>query len=329
MPTSTRRGLTLTDVVIVIAMLALIAPIVFRAGRETTERVRCGSNLRQIGQAMLVYANSNKGSYPRTTYQRETPPTQYTGVQAPNPFGPGGPAPNDVTAAMFLLLRTQNIEPTVFICSKVELVAWNYGGGGRTAQHVSNFPGELHLSYSFTNPYPGKTAVDNGYVVNTTNGAEFAIAADMNPGKGGGYDAAGPKSDTAPQAQMKQANSRNHDGAGQSVLYGDGHVDFVQNPFCGTQRDNIYTVAGGTPALPLTTSGTIVGSPIWAGDSVLLPVATTTPPIIGAAARRTVNRTLIGFGIVLLLVIGLIVLVLVTHKRKPALEASPPPLPPR
>ena len=70
---------------------------------------------------------------------------------------------------------------------------------------------------------------------------------------------------------MQKANSRNHQGAGQAVLFGDGHVDFVQNPFCGTQRDNIYT-RGGTDRT--TVARPPVGAdadPAWAGDSVLLP----------------------------------------------------------
>jgi len=43
------------------------------------------------------------------------------------------------------------------------------------------------LSYSFTNMYPDAGAVDQGYKLNTTVGAETAIVADMNPGVGGGF----------------------------------------------------------------------------------------------------------------------------------------------
>ena len=34
------------------------------AANETQMRIKCASNLRQIGQAMLLYANENKGKYP-------------------------------------------------------------------------------------------------------------------------------------------------------------------------------------------------------------------------------------------------------------------------
>src|SRR4051812_37435343 len=102
----TRRGVTFTDLIIVLVLVALLVPVLFQASyrfAETAYRVKCGSNLRQIGQAMMLYAVDNRGEYPRTVYQAGVSPTQFTGVYAPNPFGAGGPAPNDVTAALFLL----------------------------------------------------------------------------------------------------------------------------------------------------------------------------------------------------------------------------------
>ena len=76
---------------------------------------------------------------------------------------------------------------------------------------------------------------------------------------------------------MQLANSPNHQGQGENVLYGDGHAEFQQNPYCGTKRDCIYTVSGDTQGLStnskaLPTSGGNC-SPKWAGDSVLLPTA--------------------------------------------------------
>ena len=40
-----------------------------------------------------MYANENKGNFPRMVYDPTTAatPTEYTGWQAANPFGPGGP----------------------------------------------------------------------------------------------------------------------------------------------------------------------------------------------------------------------------------------------
>jgi len=69
-------------------------------------------------------------------------------------------------------------------------------------------------------------------------------------------------------------NSSNHDKDGQNVLYGDGHVDFVQNPFVGVQRDNIYTARTTTTttfAANNSQSTAFMASPYDANDSVLIP----------------------------------------------------------
>jgi len=44
-------------------MLSILLPSLNRA-RETANRVKCASNLRQIGQALLLYGNDNRGVYP-------------------------------------------------------------------------------------------------------------------------------------------------------------------------------------------------------------------------------------------------------------------------
>ncbi|CAN5616147.1 hypothetical protein BH09PLA1_BH09PLA1_26500 [soil metagenome] len=46
-------------------LISILLPSLNRA-RETANRVKCASNLRQIGQAMLLYGNDNRGQYPPT-----------------------------------------------------------------------------------------------------------------------------------------------------------------------------------------------------------------------------------------------------------------------
>jgi prepilin-type processing-associated H-X9-DG protein len=64
---------------------------------------------------------------------------------------------------------------------------------------------------------------------------------------------------------MKFANSENHEREGQNVLFGDGHVTYVPNPFCGVSQDNIYTAQN-------VAKPTQFASPANASDSILLPV---------------------------------------------------------
>jgi prepilin-type N-terminal cleavage/methylation domain-containing protein len=295
-----RPGFTILELLVVLGIIAavvtLLMPTMHRTRSGCSSRVKCSSNLRQIGQAILLYANENKGAYPRTIYVPDQPPAAHDdaedggAVEGRNPFALEGPQAspnrrdNDVTAALFLLIRTQDITSEVFVCPMSDEEKDTYGGKGNPAplaraQSKINFSDwRKNLSYSYMNPYPSNEVVNkHGYKLDSTLGAEFAVAADLNPGVGDGYDVTAPKDEHASQKLMQKANSRNHQGAGQSVLFGDGHVDFVQNPFCGTQRDHIYTraaineltgVPGTTSARPPAGTDAM---PAWAGDSVLLP----------------------------------------------------------
>jgi prepilin-type processing-associated H-X9-DG protein len=63
-------------------LVSILLPSLNRA-RETANRVKCGSNMRQIGQGILLYANENKGKYP----------------------------PN-----LGILVKTEELTPEVFVC---------------------------------------------------------------------------------------------------------------------------------------------------------------------------------------------------------------------
>src|SRR5207302_9470285 len=140
--------------------------------------VKCVSNLRQIGLAMLMYSNAERnGGLPRTYYDPNTAdkPNFFTGYDSADSFGKKSTVkPNDVTAAFFLTLKTQDITPEVFVCPTSHDKR-GFVGTAKGVQDVSNFPEGNHLSYSMTNPYASPDAIAAGFKWNNTLSSDFAV----------------------------------------------------------------------------------------------------------------------------------------------------------
>ena len=171
----------LIDLCVCAALFAILAGYCLAAivrADEAQNRALCAKNLRMIGQALLLYANENRGQYPRTNWAISdnpkptwgTPyadddqlgPSTGTGKEAADPFAkddwPGAkfrPKANDVTAALYLLMRTQDITSQAFVCPSTSKEKWDFGGGMNTALNWTNWNGAKglrdHLSYSYQN----------------------------------------------------------------------------------------------------------------------------------------------------------------------------------
>ena len=128
----------------------------------------------------------------------------------------------------------------------------------------SNFTDfKKNLAYSFANPYPSAAAAALGYRLSNKLTADFALAADLNPGVDNRSNVF-LATTTSTKNQLAQANSDNHEKDGENVLYGDYHVAWNTTPLCGMQNDNIYTAK-------TAVSPNVESSPADAMDSVLLP----------------------------------------------------------
>lgn len=234
-----RCGASLVEVTVVVGIIALLIGILIPTAQAVRHRsyvTQCASHLQQLGVAMRAYVTEYR-SLPRTTYVAGAAMMAGTGVMSKDPFNGVGPLPNDVTAAVHLLRRTQDLPADLFICpfSDAERAIADTGKASRQS-NFSNY--RVNLGYSFANPYP-----ESGLGIRTSRllGKSFVLAADINPGFAGiGDNAALPTLDSR-GSELRMANSVNHDKDGQNVLFGDGRVEWTTTAFAGPFEDNIYT----------------------------------------------------------------------------------------
>jgi hypothetical protein len=117
-----RRGRLAIEIACVeLCIIALLAFATFNMGRprETAKRVQCASHLRQIGQAMMLYANENGGQHPPTLEP---------------------------------LLATQDITSEVFCCPSSNAIKAEGATPQQVAQALAANPAK-HLSYVYIGPH--------------------------------------------------------------------------------------------------------------------------------------------------------------------------------
>ena len=285
-----RAGFTIVELLVAVFVLGVLAtiliPYVMKL-READRRTVCARNLSVIRDALRRYAADNHFNYPRVVYDSIRQPNSYTcftGADSHDPFSIGSSVhANDVTASLWLLIRTGTLpDPRIFICpsSSNETDSLTDAGGQVVpATARSNFRSPRNLSYGYSSPFSSAP----NYVMNDTRRGDFVLLADKGPPVAAGGPIGGPASDAKP-LEFSALNSRNHDGAGQNVLFADGSVRFERTPYCGVGRsattagDNIYSALTAKPLNGETPPADGIGfwgssiGPAWESDSYIVPI---------------------------------------------------------
>ncbi len=255
-----RNGFTLLELVCVIAIIALLFAMLMPSlskVKKISTQVVCGTNLKGLGTAITVYANDYGDAYPELPGEGSWAKELGFDHSMERPgFGKGEAqefAGRTITASWYLLVREADVSPKSMVCP--ESSQYSFGGKYSVRSDISelwDFGDEpyKHVSYSMHNPY-------GDYPAHGRMSASFAVAGDMSPWFVDG-DVVGPGADgEAPQLlfdepsrssslgrgkrRINLANSINHGGGGQNVLFADGHNSFEKRSDVGVEHDGIYT----------------------------------------------------------------------------------------
>ncbi len=194
-------GFTLIELLVVISIIAILISILLPAlakARELANRAVCMANVRGIIQAMVVYAQSNNGTFPATLLASGIPGYQNSPAEAPayvpancatavaaaqawyepNNANPdfGWPSP---TGSMWLLVLKGYTTPASFICPSDPIG----GAAGPSAEYYVNGASNEYVSnFGYIPGLASSTSPPNGAffaITNTTGQGEsysFAFA---------------------------------------------------------------------------------------------------------------------------------------------------------
>jgi competence protein ComGC len=281
---ATRRAITLTEMLVTVGSLAcLLAALVpaVTSTKDTAERTACAANLSQIGKALLVYAADHEGNLPdcgaASSLGGDVPDDgRHVASRFDAPGTCNWPRVRAVgnQANLWLLVREGYADAGLFVCpatadrpslngarasAVMAFVATDPATGKpvpdetrffrRVAAGRCSYSYQNQLAHSETDPLVARPGAPTTHRAVHPSG--LAVCADRNPYT---RQPMTRQPTVSPEAEP-EANSLNHHGAGQNVLYLSGEVRWADTPRCGAlrcdgTRDHIYRPDEGDPTDP-------------------------------------------------------------------------------
>ena len=275
-----RKGFTLVELLVVIAVIALLMGILMPAlarVRQIAQRIMCGTNLSGIGKAMMVYANDYDDDLPRAGRRDAiwadsgslgSTLQDWAAINWSTVFGNKFRIP--VSCSLYLLVKYADVTVNQFVCN---------GDSGTEAFVLSDeapfpsgtfdFPVQpdypdvwdfgpepgTFCSYSYHMPYQSKGTpivdAEKAFAITATSGSKSPVCADRNPYmdmnaetylNGIENTKVAPRWDPTDGYvdRDKTGNAFAHQRDGQNVMFVDSHVEFARYPNVGITNDNIY-----------------------------------------------------------------------------------------
>jgi len=279
-----RRGTTLTELLAALTALACLLGMAGAAlvgAKDCCNRTACGANLAQIGQGLFFYAADHDDCLPdcgaASPLGGDVPIDGFhfpSRVDAPGTCGWPDVKAVGNQANLWLLVKEGYALPPLLVCPATQdrpslnnphdpaiagFLAMDRETGRPTPaeDRFLKLVAAGRCSYSYQNQFahPDTDPAMVGGSLPTTHRLlhpqRLAIVADRNP-----YTRTTLVRQTVVMpAQQPEANSLNHHGAGQNVLYLSGEVEWHDTPRCGPIRDdgrpdNIYWPDVGLPTDP-------------------------------------------------------------------------------
>ena len=250
------KGFAVVGVVVSLFAIVGVGPVmtgVVLHMRELDNRSACAANLRGIECAMIIYS-AETDAYPVLPYAPYSPANAGTGIVMSGAatmettrgllYTPvGSPMNGSVLGGQWILIL-HGMSPKLFRCRSDPFATGTALLAAPGGTYYTNFQKDDQISYSFAYPYGLKLEAERPPVGWRDEGnASIPHAADMAPLNGTGR----PKRNVSPGAAPRSNkiwNSGNHGGAGQNVVFGDGHAEWTTSPDVGQMNDNIYTLGG-------------------------------------------------------------------------------------
>lgn len=292
-----RPGITLVEMLLVVTSVVLLAAILagaYSAVRDHVSRVLCAGKLRNLSTVLRGYAEGSRGFLPDTGAASPLAgPVPDDGFHFPDAWNSRGTAfwsrerRTGNAGNLYLLIRLGLAQPDDFICpasgdraafgpffaERFSFLAFEPGSLSLTDEEREflRLNTTRHCSYSYQNMLghgqgdPDVADPAAGRLHLEYSPPDVAVLADHNPYtqlEGEGREVRDPDAEPL-------ANSMNHAGRGQNVLYVDGSVAWRETPLCGAQlgdgtRDHIYRPAAGSVLDP-------TNIPRRESDSFLVP----------------------------------------------------------